>query len=200
MPYSLLYLHFLYIYAAKLENRESYLSGQLQNQRLFSADSLNKSDPTSIKGINPSVQPESPENKEDTRKKEEPSAPPSHLVPASLSAPPANINTDGFETPYTIPKVPAACDSDSPHRMTRAIQETGVKPAHSLDGTLPTRKTEALQPVDDDSGEKGLSPDLPSGAAEIPRRLPYHQEEVQLGPEKVALEEQIFDRQDLGDR
>ena len=89
---------------------------------------------------------------------------------------------------------------ESSHRMACAVQETGGKPVHSPVGPLPPRKKEALQPVDDDSGEKGLSPDLPSCAAGISRRLSYNQEEPQLGPEKVALEEQTVDRQDLGDR
>lgn len=149
------------------------------------ADSINKTEPTS---------------KEATRKKDEPSAPPSNLVPASPLAPPAIIIIDGSETQDTIPKVPAAADSESSHRMACAVQETGGKPVHSPVGPLPPRKKEAFQPVDDDSGEKGLSPDLPSCAAGISRRLSYNQEEPQLGPEKVALEEQTVDRQDLGDR
>lgn len=164
------------------------------------ADSLTKTEPTSITVISPSVHPESTESKEATRKNEEPSAPPSPLIPTSPSAPPANIEIDGFETPDTIPKILAASDSENHHHSTHAIQEIGTKPDHSSERPLPPRETEAYQPVDDDSGEKELSPNLPSGAAEMSRRLSEHQEEEQLGRDKIALEEQIVDRQDLGDR
>lgn len=88
---------------------------------------------------------------------------------------------------------------ERPHDSTRAIKENGIKPDRPPERPLPPRETEALQPTDDDFGENGLSPYLPSGAAGISRLLPYHQKEEQLGHEKIALEEQIVDRQDLGD-